>query len=160
VLSFSWGVTKPADVATIGGGVAGKAAFQDLSIVHKIDKASPLLLEACATGAHLKEATITHRKAGKDHLEYLIVKMADVNVTGVVHGGQSGEAASETISLVFAKVDFEYRPQKPMGPWTRGFISSSTSKRTKTARVESRPETGRRTRLGSSWSRQNYRRVS
>jgi type VI secretion system secreted protein Hcp len=120
VLSFSWGVTKTADVATTGGGVAGKATFHDLSIVHKIDKASPLLLQACATGTHLKEATITHRKAGKGQLEYLIVKMADVNVTGVVHGGQSGEAGSETVSLVFAKVDFEYRPQKADGSLDAG----------------------------------------
>jgi type VI secretion system secreted protein Hcp len=119
VLSFSWGVTKTADIAT-GGGVGGKATFHDLSIVHKIDKASPRLLEACATGGHLKEATITHRKAGKDQLEYLIVKMADVIITGVVHGGNSGEAGSETVSLVFAKVDFEYRPQKADGSLDAG----------------------------------------
>ena len=50
---------------------AGKATFQDLSIVHHIDKASPLLLKACATGTHLKDATITHRKAGKGQQEYL-----------------------------------------------------------------------------------------
>ena len=58
-----------------------------LSIVHTIDKASPLLLKACATGEHLKEATITHRKAGKGQQEYLIIKMNDVIITGVVHGG-------------------------------------------------------------------------
>ena len=44
-----------------------------------------VLLKACATGAHLKEATITHRKAGKGQQEYLIVKMNDVIITGVVH---------------------------------------------------------------------------
>ena len=68
-----------------GGGGAGKATFQDLSIVHNIDKASPRLLQACATGAHLKEATITHRKAGKGQQEYLIIKMNDVIITGVAH---------------------------------------------------------------------------
>ena len=117
VLSFSWGVTNG---ATIGaGGGAGKATFQDLSIVHTIDKASPLLLKACATGQHLKEATITHRKAGKGQQEYLVVKMNDVIITGVVHGG-SGEGSSETVSLVFAKVDFEYRPQKIDGTLDAG----------------------------------------
>jgi len=115
VLSFSWGVTNG---ATIGAG-AGKATFQDLSIVHTIDKASPLLLKACATGEHLKEATITHRKAGKGQQEYLVVKMNDVIITGVVHGG-SGEGSSETVSLVFAKVDFEYRPQKIDGTLDAG----------------------------------------
>ena len=59
VLSFSWGVTNG---ATIGAG-AGKATFQDLSIVHTIDKASPLLLKACATGEHLKPPSPIARRA-------------------------------------------------------------------------------------------------
>ena len=87
VLSFSWGVTNPRPTGGGGGGGAGKATFQDLSIVHRIDKASPQLLLACATGKHLPDATITHRKAGKGQLEYLVVKMNDVVITGVHHGG-------------------------------------------------------------------------
>ena len=54
MLSFSWGVTNPASTAPGGGAGAGKATFQDLSIVHNIDKASPQLLKACATGQHLQ----------------------------------------------------------------------------------------------------------
>ena len=27
---------------------------------HVVDKASPVLMQACATGTHIKEATITH----------------------------------------------------------------------------------------------------
>ena len=69
VLSFSWGVTNPVPRLPVVAGVQGKATFQDLSIVHNIDKASPLLLKACATGTHLKDATITHRKAGKGQQE-------------------------------------------------------------------------------------------
>jgi len=120
VLSFSWGVTNTGSAGTGGGGGAGRATFQDLSIVHTIDKASPLLMKACATGEHLKEATITHRKAGKGQQEYLVVKLNDVLITGVVHGGTSGAAASETVSLVFAKVDFEYKPQKADGSLDAG----------------------------------------
>jgi type VI secretion system secreted protein Hcp len=115
VLSFSWGVTNAGGVASGSGGGAGKAAFQDLSIVHTLDKASPKLLEACATGTHLKEATITHRKAGKGQQEFLIVTLNDIIITGVTHGGTSAQPASETVTLAFAKVDFEYRPQKPDG---------------------------------------------
>jgi type VI secretion system secreted protein Hcp len=115
VLSFSWGVTNTASITAGGGGAPGKATFQDLSIVHNIDKASPLLLKACATGAHFKEATITHRKAGQPQQEFLIVKMNDIIITGVTHGGASGQPGSESVSLTFAKVDLEYRAQKPDG---------------------------------------------
>ncbi len=65
VLSFSWGVTNSGSGGSGSGSGAGKATFQDLSIVHGIDKATPALLNACATGLHIKDATITHRKAGK-----------------------------------------------------------------------------------------------
>src|SRR6266404_8015341 len=94
VLSFSWGVTNTGATAAGGGGGAGKATFQDLSIVHKIDKASPLLMQACATGEHLKEATITFRKAGKGQQDFLIIKMNDVIVTGVVQSALSSDAGS------------------------------------------------------------------
>ena len=120
VLSFSWGLTNGANIGAGGGAGAGKATFQDLTIVHTIDKASPLLMKACATGQHLKEATITHRKAGKGQQEFLIVKMNDVLITGVVHGGATGSPASESVSLVFAKVDLEYKPQKADGSLDAG----------------------------------------
>ena len=120
VLSFSWGVTNDATIKTGGGAGAGKATFHDLSFHHGIDKASPMLLKACATGEHLKEATITFRKAGKGQQEFLIVKMNDVIITGVVQSAPGSEAGSETVSLEFAKVDWEFKPQKPDGSLDAG----------------------------------------
>jgi type VI secretion system secreted protein Hcp len=119
VLSWSWGVTNSAPHAVGSGGATGKASFRDLSFTHKIDKASPALLGACATGVHLKEATITHRKAGKGQQEYLVIKMDDVLVTAVAEGDSEG-GNTETVNLAFAKVDVEYRPQKADGSLDAG----------------------------------------
>ena len=119
VLSWSWGVTNAHPPGTGGGGGAGKASFRDLSFTHNIDRASPLLMRGCATGQHLKEATITHRKAGKGQQEFLIIKMNDVIVTGV-NSGDSENAHVETVSLAFAKVYLEYRPQKADGSLDAG----------------------------------------
>ena len=77
-------------------------------------------MQACATGQHLKEATITFRKAGKGQQEFLIVKMNDVIITGVVQSAPGSEAGSETVSLEFAKVDWEFKPQKPDGSLDAG----------------------------------------
>ena len=93
VLSFSWGVANAATIGAGGGGGgagAGRATFHDLSFTHTIDKASPRLLQACATGSHLPEATITHRKAGKGQQEFLVIKMNDIIITGVSLGDSGG----------------------------------------------------------------------
>jgi type VI secretion system secreted protein Hcp len=119
VLSFSWGVSNP-QVISGGGAGAGKATFHDLTIVHTLDKASPSLLKACASGTHIKDAIITHRKAGKGQHEYLIVKLNDVIITGVTHGGSSGQPISENVTIAFAKVDLQYKPQKPDGSLDAG----------------------------------------
>jgi type VI secretion system secreted protein Hcp len=119
VLSYSWGVANTGRIDA-GGGGAGKANFQDLSFHHGIDKASPRLLAACATSEHLKEATITHRKAGKGQQEYLIIKMNDVLITGVSFNDTSEGTSSETVSLAFAKVDLEYKPRKSDGSLDAG----------------------------------------
>jgi type VI secretion system secreted protein Hcp len=119
VLSFSWGATNDATKAHGGGGGTGKATFQDLSFQHHIDKASPMLLKACATGEHVKDATITHRKSGKSQQEYLIIKMNDVIITGVSFSDATG-GSSENVTLAFAKVDLEYKPQKADGSLEAG----------------------------------------
>jgi len=121
ILSWSWGVARTASGSGAGGGAgSGKASFSDLSFTHKIDKASPSLLKACATGQHLKEATITRRKAGKGQQEFLVIKMNDVLVTAVADSDDSGGSQMESVSLAFAKVDVEYRPQKPDGSLDAG----------------------------------------
>jgi type VI secretion system secreted protein Hcp len=120
VLSYSWGVTNQGSMGFGSGGGEGKASFHDLSFTHKLDKASPVLMQACATGVHLKEATITHRKAGKGQQEFLVIKMNDVIVTGVTHGGSGADGNSENVSIAFAKVNVEYKPQKADGSLDAG----------------------------------------
>jgi len=118
VLSWSWGATNPVSLAGSGAAL-GRAHFHDLSFTHKIDKASPKLMQACATGVHLKEATITHRKAGKGQQEFLVIKMNDVIITALADA-DSSESSTETVSLAFAKINVEYKPQKADGSLDAG----------------------------------------
>jgi type VI secretion system secreted protein Hcp len=116
VLSWSWGVSQTGTTAPGGGGGKGKASFHDFSFTHRIDKASPVLMKACATGEHIKDATITVRKAGKGQQEYLIITMSDVLVSSVSMSViAEGDVTMEAVTLSFAKVDLEYKPQKPDG---------------------------------------------
>jgi type VI secretion system secreted protein Hcp len=123
VLSWSWGVSQSGTGPAGGGGGQGKANFHDFNFTHHIDKSSPLLMKACATGTHIKEATITMRKAGKGQQEFLIIKMDDVIITGV-HMSAAGDPAStaENIAMQFAKVALEYKPQKADGSLDAGVL--------------------------------------
>jgi len=120
VLSYSWGVANQGSMDFGGGGGEGKATFHDLSITHRVDKASPVLMQVCANGTHLKDGTLTVRKAGKTQLEYLVIKMNDIIVTSITHGGGGGDGATENVSLAFAKVNVEYKPQKADGSLDAG----------------------------------------
>ena len=116
LLSWSWGVSQSGPIASGGGAGQGKASFQDFQMTHVLDKASPNLLRACATGEHIKEATITSRKAGKSQQEFLIIKMKDIIITSVHPSQNAGDGGLvENVSLKCAKVDLEYRPQKADG---------------------------------------------
>lgn len=121
LLAWSWGVSQSGSISHGGGGGEGKASFNDFNFTHRIDKASPLLMKACATGEHIKEATITVRKAGKGQQEFLIIKMNDVLITSV-NPSTSGDAAStaENVAMQFAKVALEYKPQKANGTLDAG----------------------------------------
>jgi len=119
ILSWSWGISQTGSVGKGGGGGAGKANFSDLNIMHALDKASPVLMKACATGEHIADATLVARKAGKGQQEYLIVKMNDILITSVQPSGSS-EEPMESVSMQCAKVDLEYKPQKPDGSLDAG----------------------------------------
>ena len=121
VISWAWGVIQPGSMHSGGGGGHGKANFSDLKITHFVDKAHPVILKSCATAEHIKEATLTVRKAGKTPQEFLLIKMNDLVVTSVTPGGDGGEAGhTAEFTLQFAKVDIEYKPQKPDGSLDAG----------------------------------------
>ncbi|HEY6360668.1 MAG TPA: type VI secretion system tube protein Hcp [Vicinamibacterales bacterium] len=122
LLSWSWGVNQSGTAASGSGAGAGKVSFTDFHFSHFVDKASPNLMKACATGEHIKDAIITQRKAGKGQQEYLIIKMNDILITGVHPQGANSDSGMvmEQVTLQASKVDLEYKPQKADGSLDAG----------------------------------------
>ena len=121
VVSWNWGISQPGSMATGGGGGTGRADFSSLDFTHRVDKATPNLMKICATGEHVDEATMTIRKSGTDPQEFIIITMEKVFVTQVSPSGQDGGGEIyEGVSLQFAKVKFEYKPQKEDGSLDAG----------------------------------------
>jgi len=116
VLAWSWGVSNSGTTHMGGGGGAGKANFQDISVTKYVDNASTDLLLACSNGKHYKEMLLTVRKAGEKPLEYLKITMKDCLISSVSTGGSGGEdRLTENISINFANVEIAYEEQKVDG---------------------------------------------
>jgi len=114
--SYSWGASNAGTFATGGGGGAGKVNMQDFHFTMNVNKSSVKLMLACAGGDHIKSAILTARKAGKDQQEFFKVTFSDILVSSFQTGGSgSSTLPIDSISLNFAKAEWEYKEQKADG---------------------------------------------
>jgi type VI secretion system secreted protein Hcp len=89
--------------ASGGGGGAGKT-IQSFQITKKLDKASPLLFQAVATGQHFKDAVLSFtRKAGGKEQTYLKFEFQGILISGVQDGASDKASAAEQVSFAFQK---------------------------------------------------------
>src|SRR5438132_10503965 len=124
IKDFSFGVENPTTIGSATGGAgAGKIKFNEFTIKKTTDKASPVLMQSCATGQHLKEATFTARKAGEQPVEFLKIRMSDVlvssyratgvtppppppslDVAAISTGGSGSDLTSDAVALSYRAV--------------------------------------------------------
>jgi type VI secretion system secreted protein Hcp len=112
ILSFSWGATNTAARSS------GKVTVQDIQFTKNLDKASPNLMQHCATGKHFDGAVLTCRKAGSNPQEFLVIKLTDVLITGYTSGAnptdtgfsalQGNGPTADQFSLNFEKIEMNY----------------------------------------------------
>ncbi len=121
VQSWTWGVdvagASPSPALGRGGGGAGRARFTDLNFAHRVDRASPDLWKACATGRRIQDAFLSVARPGAVTQDYLTIKLSDVRVTSVAMSDTANDALVplESVSLAFTKVEYSYKPQNPNG---------------------------------------------
>jgi type VI secretion system secreted protein Hcp len=117
VLAWSWGMSNSGSAHQGGGAGSGKVSVQDISLTKYVDSSSPKIMLSCCDGKHFPTATLTVRKAGGDSpVEYIVIKMKEVLISGVMTGGSGGEdRLTENINLNFAQVNLDYTPQGDKG---------------------------------------------
>ncbi len=119
--SFSFGETNTGSFAFGTGGGTGKVSFQDMHFSTRVNKASPNLMVACATGKHINKAILYARKATGDggQQEFLTITLEDVLVSSYQTGGHDGNGhttlPTDQFSLNFAKIEYAYKPQEDTG---------------------------------------------
>ena len=126
VLAWSWGASQTASFQLGSGGGTAKVAVKDLTVTKYVDRASPTLLGVCFSGKPIAKGTLSMRKAGGTQMEYINIYMEDAVISSITpmnhmaNASVTGDAAGderprETITLNFARVKFDYTPQKPDG---------------------------------------------
>lgn len=112
--SFSWGETHPAPARGATG--AGKAQIQDFQIMKLMDKASPLLMLAAASGQHFRSAVLTAQKSGEPPHDYLTIALGDLMVSSYQTAAAAGQPFPvDQVSFSFGRIEITYRPQRPDG---------------------------------------------
>lgn len=118
ILSWSFGIASPVytDPGT-GNREATRPSVSEVSVTKEMDKATPRLMEGCATGTHYPDAVITLKRASADTQQtYLVITMTDVIVTSVSTGGSGGDdRPTETLSLNFGSIQVVYTEYLPDG---------------------------------------------
>ncbi len=109
VMSWSWGVSQ---TATGGGGggaaVVSRERTGHVTLIKRIDKASPLLFKRCVDGTPLPLVTVQlTRPDGQTYLKY---ELKNVMVSSLVHGGDlDGDGLpDETVELDFTGAKLTY----------------------------------------------------
>ncbi len=84
VLSWSWGVSQTATGG--GGGAVGRGDLKGhVTLIKRIDKATPLLFTRCAQGTHIPRAVVhLTREDGQTYLKY---ELKEVLVSSMTHAG-------------------------------------------------------------------------
>jgi type VI secretion system secreted protein Hcp len=128
VLSYEQAIDHSA--ATPAGGGASKPVFSGVRFRKPPDKGSALLLLACASGSHIKDARFAFRRAAAT-ADFYKVTLHDVLVTRIVQragtgvqyplsfdaltAGNESEGLLDEATLSFGKILWEYQPTGPDG---------------------------------------------
>ena len=105
-LSWSFGVSQPADVTGAGGGSgAGKATLTDVKITRRADSCSPILFGASVRGNIFRQVTIVQQDTQKE--DTFTVTLNDVLISSFQLGGDSThEVPAEQVGFSFSKICF------------------------------------------------------
>jgi type VI secretion system secreted protein Hcp len=120
LLSWNFGASNSGSSGHGTGAGTGKVAMRDFSFTMLMNKASPNLFKAVASGKHISEAVLTCRKSTGDGGQdvYLTVTFNDIIISSyATSASDSGGSVLpyEAITFNFTKIRFEYKPQSERG---------------------------------------------
>ncbi len=122
VLDWSWGVTNAISPTNTGHGV-GKSKPAPFTFVSRTSVASPKLFLACATGKHIKSATLHGRKSGLAQ-PFLTIALGNLFVTSYKEApGPVDAYPLDVVNLEYGAVTISYLQQNADGAGGRTVVA-------------------------------------
>lgn len=112
LLSFSHAMNQAGSMFSGGGqSTSGRVDVADVSVMKRVDKATPKLSWHLATGTHIKSGIVEFCQSSKDKHVFMKYSFEDIVVSSlspsVSHGG---DFPVESLSYRFSKIEWEYTP--------------------------------------------------
>lgn len=127
--SFSFGAMQPVDRSRNATRTGGTVEVNNISLARDHDKASTALMAALFTGKSWDSATIHFLKAtgvaDTGNEEFMTITLSNVIIADMNFGGSAGGYnMTESLSLSFSKIEFEYKVQTEAGELESGAITA------------------------------------
>lgn len=124
----SYGVAHSQNISSTassaGGASAERADFSDFTFSKLIDKASPLLALACASGTHIDTIIVELYRAGGEKIKFMEYKLTNCIISSVTAGSKGKQFfPTEHITINFGKIEWSYTVQSRQGGWAAGNIA-------------------------------------
>jgi type VI secretion system Hcp family effector len=113
VQSFDVGASVP--LAQGSGTPTGRTTCSPFHITKVVDKASPTLFTAAASGGHYNKGQLDVQRHDGNGVVYLKYELQDVFVSSVVDASDTGDTPMENVTFNFGKINVIYTPQNPDG---------------------------------------------
>jgi type VI secretion system secreted protein Hcp len=113
VNSWTWGLAASSAIGSKES--TARRSYKALTVTKHIDRASTPLMSALATNDEVKEARIALRRAGGQQDEYFTIKLASGRIASLDQSVDANGSTVETFTIVFNKIDVEYRLQQKEG---------------------------------------------
>ncbi|MDE1167004.1 MAG: type VI secretion system tube protein Hcp [Pseudomonas sp.] len=116
IQDFDVGASQTASISATssGGASSGRAKLGDFYLKKLFDKSTPKLHEACCSGKHFKEITISINRAGGDKIKFFDIILEEAIITSVGltgNGTIENSFPDETIRINYGRIKMIYTQQ-------------------------------------------------
>lgn len=116
---WRWGVNASSAIGHVAA--TSRRSYTGLTVYKTIDMATTPLMAALATNDEVTEARLSMHRAGGEQELYFSIVLKGARVSGLEHETDATGTTTETVTMMFTKVEVEYRPQKTTGQRSGSF---------------------------------------